>query len=186
MTTPLLLVLVAANIGINAVTILSCNIPCMNQALLHPGDATACWLCAVPSPPPLPPLSEGLVAEAPSAPPFLLAQARASAARLEQGDPDTAAVLLSLQHVRARLLTSPPPAEAVAARFLAFRTVEETEVQFLFATGRLKCSIFVCALWGFRAVVVACTVCNVNLITKRIQICLLLQPTQLSVATSAP
>ena len=188
MTTPLLLVFVAA-IGINAVTshvpILSCNIPCMNQALLHPDDVAACWLCAVPFPPPLPPLSEGLEAEAPYAPPSLLAQARASAARLDQGHPDTAAVLLSLQHVHAQLLASPPPAEAVAAHSLATRTVEETEVQFLFATGWVKCLIFVCDLWGFWAEIVAYTMCSVNLIPKRIQICLFLQPTQLSVATSA-
>jgi hypothetical protein len=152
MTTPLLLVFLAA-IGISAATspspVLSCNIPCMTQALLHPDDVTACWLCAVPAPPPLPPLSEGLGADAPSAPSFLLAQARASAARLDQGDPDTAAVLLSLQHVHARLRAPPPPAEAAAAHSLANRTVEEAEVQFLYAAGRAACSIFVCVLWGF-------------------------------------
>jgi hypothetical protein len=187
MTTPLLLVFLAA-VGISAATspapVVSCNIPCMTQALLHPDDVTACRLCAVPAPPPLPPLSEGLGADAPSAPSFLLAQARASAARLDQGDPDTADVLLSLQHVHARLRAPPPPAEAVAAHSLANRTVEEAEVQFLYAAGRATCSIYACDLWGFGGVeIVVYPVCSANLIQSELQFVLLLQPTPLSVAT---
>ena len=132
-------------------SLLSCNIPCMTEALLHPDDVASCSLCTIPSHSRDPHQTAAF-----STPLSLLTEARASATRLYLGDPDPNGILLSLQRIHEELLPPPLlPATAEAESFIITATpltIEQAEVQFILAAGwgESFCEIFYsCALfWG--------------------------------------
>lgn len=155
-----LLIFFVSFIGVCAQTstapLIHCNIPCMTQALLHPNDVASCSLCAIPTPPSSPPY-----AAATSTPSSLLAEARANADRLHQGDPDPNGILLSLQRIRAQLFSSSPQHAVTEADLSAPpstpQSTEESEIQFYLATGWVEVfggapfGCFFCGILGRRA-----------------------------------
>ena len=196
---PFLLLLLAPPPCIRAqtspATLISCNIPCMTEALLHPDDVTACSVCSIP-----PPTATPLPAAATSATSSLLAAARAAAARLRQRDPDPHGIFLALKHIHAQLLPpsssasspSPPAAAAAAAAASANatalsptpRTMQEAEVQFLLAAGVTKGQVMQdtpcrCSVWG-----VGPRFCRTRDALQRTHIWFCLQPPHLSAITN--